>query len=127
MHFVFLILLVSACSATQNVESESMHKVYSDNTEKEFLSIEKNDRDKIDPSKLSPTSKLSSKNKDRLLEINQNLAFFCMKHRKDPVLFNEKKCQTFTKKVLDSCQKMHPLVNTVMVNCIKARLKKKRH
>ncbi|MGZ3807682.1 MAG: hypothetical protein ACXVCE_06315 [Bacteriovorax sp.] len=70
-------------------------------------------------------SKLSTKNQERLQEINQNLAFYCMKHRKDPSFLSEEKCLAFTQKVLDSCEKKHKLIYTVMVNCIKQRLKKR--
>lgn len=75
---------------------------------------------------IAPNDKLSAKNQERLQEINQNLAFFCMKHRKDPAFQDEDKCLSFTKKVLLSCEKKHQIINTVMVNCIKDRLKKKR-
>ena len=70
--------------------------------------------------------KLSAKNQERLQEINQNLIFFCMKHRKDPAFQNEERCMAFTKKILARCEKKHKLINTVMVNCIKDRLKKRR-
>lgn len=71
------------------------------------------------------TTQLSAKNQERLQEINQNLAFFCMKHRKDHAFLNEDQCLAFTKKVLKSCEKKHKLINTVMVNCIKDQLKKR--
>lgn len=75
---------------------------------------------------LQAPTQLSAKNEERLQEINQNLAFFCMKHRQDPAFKNEENCLAFTKKVLKSCEKKHQIINTVMVNCIKERLKKKR-
>jgi PBP1b-binding outer membrane lipoprotein LpoB len=71
------------------------------------------------------SSQLSTKNQERLQEINQNLAFFCMKHRKDGTFKNEEQCASFTKKVLAACEKKHKLINTIMVNCIKERLKKR--
>lgn len=70
-------------------------------------------------------SQLSAKNQERLQEINQNLAFFCMKHRKDSIFQDQEQCLAFTKKVLEACEKKHKLINTVMVNCIKVRLKKR--
>ena len=77
--------------------------------------------------KTSPVSlnQLSVKNQERLQEINQNLAFFCMKHRNEELFKNEEHCLAFTKKVLAECEKKHKLLNTVMVNCIKDRLKKR--
>jgi hypothetical protein len=75
-------------------------------------------------SEISDTSQLSTKNKERLQEINQNLAFYCMKHRKDSRFRDEENCLAFTKKVLVTCEKKHKLINTIMVNCIKDHLKK---
>jgi hypothetical protein len=81
----------------------------------------------IDTAQAIPSgpSQLSTKNQERLQEINQNLAFFCMKHRKDGAFKNEEQCASFTKKVLVACEKKHKLINTIMVNCIKERLKKR--
>jgi PBP1b-binding outer membrane lipoprotein LpoB len=71
-------------------------------------------------------SQLSAKNQERLQEINQNLAFFCMKHRKDKIFQDEEHCLAYTKKILKACEKKHKLINTVMVNCIKDQLKKRK-
>ncbi|MDD4974235.1 MAG: hypothetical protein PHY93_07770 [Bacteriovorax sp.] len=78
------------------------------------------------PSEATDVSKLSAKNQERLQEINQNLAFFCMKHRKDKIFQDEEHCLAYTKKVLAACEKKHKLINTVMVNCIKDQLKKRK-
>ena len=69
----------------------------------------------------------SSKADERLIEINQNLAFYCMKHRKDP-RFNddEAKCMNFVNKAMTECQKSHRIVNSQLLNCIQARLKGKK-
>ena len=74
---------------------------------------------------LVPENQLTTKNQERLQEINQNLAFFCMKHRKESAFQDEDKCLAFTKRVLLACEKKHKIINTVMVNCIKERLKKR--
>ncbi|MDO9182696.1 MAG: hypothetical protein Q7U04_09820 [Bacteriovorax sp.] len=71
------------------------------------------------------TSNLSAKNQERMQEINQNLAFFCMKHRKDRAFQDEESCLAYTKKILVGCEKKHKLINTIMVNCIKEQLKKR--
>ena len=82
--------------------------------------------EKISITESFAVEKLSAKNQERLQEINQNLAFFCMKHRKDPLFQdNEDKCLAFTKKILKICEKKHQIINTVMVNCIKDHLKKR--
>lgn len=66
----------------------------------------------------------SSKADERLIEINQNLAFYCMKHRKDPAYGgDEEKCMKFVNKVMIACQKQHRIVNSKLLNCIQKRLK----
>jgi hypothetical protein len=74
---------------------------------------------------INDVSQLSAKNQERLQEINQNLAFFCMKHRNSKTFKDEEHCLAFTKKVQAFCEKKHRLINTVMLNCIKAKLKKR--
>lgn len=69
----------------------------------------------------------SSKADERLIEINQNLAFYCMKHRKDPVYGgDEAKCMKFVNKVMSNCQKQHRIVNSKLLNCIQTKLKKRK-
>lgn len=80
----------------------------------------------VEQPKLTTESALSSRNQERLQEINQNLAFFCMKHRNDRAFSSEEQCLKFTKNVLKTCEKKHKLINTVMVNCIKDHLKKRK-
>ena len=63
---------------------------------------------------------------ERLIEINQNLAFYCMKHRKNPAYGgDEAKCLKFVEKVQKNCQASHPVVNSKLLNCIRAGLKKR--
>lgn len=142
-----VLLLATACSSTPQDENESTPKVYSSSTQREFEAIEKNDLNvaptyrstsktpkssietpspKIPSPKIIPSQHLSAKNEERLQEINQQLAFFCMKHRKDPAFSNEEKCLQFTKKALEACEKKHQIINSVMLNCVKERLKKRR-
>jgi hypothetical protein len=62
---------------------------------------------------------------ERLVEINQNLAFYCMKHRKDPAYGgNEEKCLKFVEKVQKNCQAKHRIVNSKLLSCIRTGLKK---
>jgi hypothetical protein len=64
---------------------------------------------------------------ERLVEINQNLAFYCMKHRKDPAYGgDEAKCLKFVTKVQKSCQNQHRIVNSKLLNCIRSGLKKQK-
>lgn len=153
---VGLLLLSASCSTTSENESGPSPKVYSPRTEKEFAAIENSDlfydsskprnsrssmphanivtRESIKttpPAKISnpemaPVGRLSAKNQERLQEINQQLAFFCMKQRKNPRFANEEQCLNLTKKVLNSCEKKHQIINSVMLNCIKEQLRKNR-
>lgn len=68
----------------------------------------------------------SSKADERLIEINQNLAFYCMKHRKNPAYGgDEAKCMKFVNNVMSNCQKQHRIVNSKLLNCIQTKLKKR--
>lgn len=142
------ILLLGGCATN---ESKDSTKTYSPATQREFEKIEKGDVQKANlppahdiqrqqskrpkevqetpkkvPVQLNTDANLSSKGQERLQEINQNLAFYCMKHRTDGTFSSEEQCLKFTKKILKQCEKKHKLINTVMVNCIKDQLKKRR-
>lgn len=154
-HFLVIVLalILSSCATEDQFDTHKVESAYSSSTDREFEQIEKGDRqaphyrvmNKVPVAKkkpqaasspssssqsqiheAAPTKKLSSKSQERLQEIQQNLAFFCMKHRNDPQFGDEEKCLKFTNKVLKSCEKNHRLVNTVMVKCVKDRLKKRR-
>lgn len=67
----------------------------------------------------------TTKTDERLIEINQNLAFYCMKHRKDPRYGgDEAKCMEFVNKTMANCQKAHRIVNSQLLNCIQTKLRK---
>lgn len=67
----------------------------------------------------------TSKADERLIEINQNLAFYCMKHRKKSAYGgDEAKCMKHVNSVMSSCQKQHRIVNSKLLNCIQKKLKK---
>ena len=66
----------------------------------------------------------TNKTDERLIEINQNLAFYCMKHRKRPAYGgDESKCMNFVNSVMEKCQKQHRIVNSKLLNCIQKKLK----
>lgn len=74
-----------------------------------------------------PTAKAgrSGKKSEKLIELNQNLAFYCMKHRNNPVFKNdEKKCMDHVNRVLADCQKRTPDVHAMLLSCVKKRLGK---
>ncbi|MBC7711713.1 MAG: hypothetical protein H7177_00140 [Rhizobacter sp.] len=61
---------------------------------------------------------------ERLIEINQNLAFYCMKHRKDPAFGgDEARCMKFVNHTMNACQKVHRIVNSKLLSCIQTKLK----
>ena len=71
------------------------------------------------------TTHSSAKTDERLIEINQNLAFYCMKHRNNPAYGgDEAKCMEFVNTVMKNCQKQHRIVNSKLLNCIQKKLKK---
>lgn len=74
-----------------------------------------------------PVKSKNAKVDERLIEINQNLAFYCMKHRKDSAFKDdESKCMTFVNQSMEECQKIHHSINSKLLNCIQAKLKKRR-
>lgn len=80
------------------------------------------------PSQQTPTPHVkrnTTKADERLIEINQNLAFYCMKHRKDPRYGgDEAKCMNFVNKTMANCQKVHRIVNSKLLNCIQTKLRR---
>ena len=71
--------------------------------------------------------KSSSKADERMIEINQNLAYYCMKQRKNSTFGgDESKCMKFVNKSMKQCQKIHHIVNSHLLNCIQSKLKSRR-
>lgn len=95
------------------------------NREEEIFTIDEkiNYQEKSSP---PPKGVSSKKTDERLIEINQNLAFYCMKHRKNPAYGgDEAKCLKFVEKVQKNCQAKNPQVNSKLLNCIRSGLKKR--
>jgi hypothetical protein len=70
--------------------------------------------------------RLMGTNQERLVEINQNLAFYCMKHRKSRAFGgDEKKCLSYVNKTLTNCQKTHKKADSKLLVCLNKTLKKK--
>ena len=105
---------------------QKQSRIFHEKTSAPVILVPVKEVPKKDNPELVSNEQLSSKNQERLQEINQNLAFYCMKHRKDAAFSSEENCLNFTKRVLNDCEKKHKLINTVMVNCIKERLKKRK-
>lgn len=86
--------------------------------------IRSNSKEELTP--VLRNTQSTSKADERLIEINQNLAFYCMKHRKDRAYGgNEAKCMKFVNLVMSKCQKQHRIVNSKLLNCIQTKLKKR--
>lgn len=69
--------------------------------------------------------KSNGNNQERLIEINQNLAFYCMKNRKSSVFGgDEKKCMNFVNTSLKKCQKLHKNINSKLLACLNGQLKR---
>lgn len=140
----FLIIFMTGCSTTP--EGERSSEIYSDSTESEFRAIELKDLERVNQrSEFKPASKpiavapvpkktiskarvathLNSKNTERLQEINQNLAIFCMKKKNSNAFGTEDKCHQFTQNALKKCEKNNSAVNAGLLACIKSELKKR--
>jgi len=116
-------------SGTYSAQNENTTLKQNNRTPKNPANIKKKEMPKEGPPQnpigiTSDVSQLSAKNQERLQEINQNLAFFCMKHRKSTSFKSEEQCLVYTKQVQVFCEQKHKLINKVMLNCIKAKLKK---
>ena len=59
---------------------------------------------------------------DKIIELNQNLAFYCMKSTRKSHFKNEEECLNHVQATLDKCEKSHQTVNKSMVNCVKNSL-----
>lgn len=132
-------------SRRQNTTTQTTTKIYSPPAERQEVREEKREDIVIDekinfaetqlqntPPKTPVTVPVEKKSAatnradERLIEINQNLAFFCMKHRKDPTFGgDEEKCMKFVNKTMENCQKQHKIVNSKLLNCIQSKLKKR--
>jgi hypothetical protein len=69
---------------------------------------------------------LTGPNQERLAEINQNLAFYCMKHRKSKAFGgDEKKCMNFVNETLNNCQKSNKKADAKLLLCLNKKLKRR--
>lgn len=79
---------------------------------------------KIQASKPAPKSSAQKANPEELQkEIEQNLVFFCMRHRQDSRFKDEAVCQEFTAKIYQNCQEKFEADDRRLFNCIKPKLK----
>lgn len=61
---------------------------------------------------------------ERKKEIQQNLVYYCFKHRQDARYKSEKDCIEKVNIVLQTCESEFKIVNVEMVRCVKEGLKK---
>jgi len=147
-------LLIGGCSSTD--DKPDVKKVYSEETNKAFELIERGynpsplkkapvtftapqvqkpeenaviKKPKLEKEKVTPKVKvveLKRKESDKIIELNQNLAFYCMKHSKDPVFKNdEKKCMDHVERILKNCQQLSSNNDSKTLSCVKKRLGRK--
>jgi PBP1b-binding outer membrane lipoprotein LpoB len=60
---------------------------------------------------------------ERIMELNQNLSFYCMKGSRRVLFKSEKSCQDFVRTSLKNCEKNHRIVNRALISCVKNKLK----
>lgn len=83
------------------------------------------EKEKVDTPSVKPVES-KKRQSDKIIELNQNLAFYCMKHRKDPVFKNdEKKCMDHVERILDNCEKSSSGNDSKTLSCVKSRLSHK--
>jgi hypothetical protein len=59
-----------------------------------------------------------------MIEVNQNLSYFCMRHRKSRKFKTPEDCKAYTQEKLLECQTKHiEIDNARIVRCVKRRLK----
>lgn len=137
--FLCLIFIISCSTSTE--EDQTAKKQHSEETNRAFSMIENNGsyRRKVEPSKKQssiPSPPLVKKvtikkRKNQLpesvmIEINQNLAFYCMQHRKSKRFGgNEEKCMSYVNKTLEECQQKSESSHHKLLKCIKTGLKKR--
>ncbi|NOT78553.1 MAG: hypothetical protein HOP07_06070 [Bacteriovoracaceae bacterium] len=134
-----LIFIISCSTSTE--EDQTVKKQHSEETNRAFSMIENNGsyRRKVEPNKkqspiASPpiVKKVTIKKRkiqlpeSVMIEINQNLAFYCMQHRKSKRFGgNEEKCMSYVNKTLEECQQKTESSHHKLLKCIKTGLKKR--
>jgi hypothetical protein len=91
------------------------------------------DSKKIIPPQLNSKTDLNKgalgktrKSNESLIEINQHLAFYCMKKSKNPSQnLDDSKCQSYVNSVMKNCQSLYPNLGKKLITCIKSKLKKR--
>jgi PBP1b-binding outer membrane lipoprotein LpoB len=139
LSLLLVAIMITSCANelkygdTENKNTDSQ-KSYSKSTLNQFEQIEKSDFKARDQSTKGPESTRSVSNNtfeitspsgnvsDKLNELNQNLAYFCMKQRKNSRFKKEDDCKNFVKKMLDHCQKKYSKVNSSLIKCVKSGL-----
>jgi hypothetical protein len=140
-----LSLLLFSCSHTEKKSS----KTYSDQTNSSFEDIERdnainkyrqlrwenwNKKKKgkiktIKPKKYTHKKRAKKKKiiptdpNEQRIEIDQNLAFFCMEKRKDSRFGPEGKCESFTNGILQKCEIKFSWNDRNLTKCVKSKLK----
>lgn len=149
--FVIGSMLFYGCSTSETEQNETQ-KTYSEETNRAFEMIERGypkweeqkkeaprpvapqyvqpHKERTIPLKKSlpngPSVTSAPKMSDKLVELNQNLAFYCMKHRKDAVFKNdEKKCMDYVGRMLNQCQNQFPKSHSRLLACVKKKLNQK--
>jgi hypothetical protein len=145
---VLLATLLFLVSCAQTKPKVSRKKVYSQETQSTFEDIEKEKaienyrlmrlRDWKKYKKKKPKTiyrkKVFTKPKrkrrrplvnpvEQKNEIEQNLIYYCMEHRKDSKFDDESDCKLFTDNILDKCKESNDFGEPELLTCIKGRLR----
>ncbi|WP_127715811.1 DUF3139 domain-containing protein [Halobacteriovorax sp. HLS] len=144
---ILLSILLIGVSCSHNVEKKQRH--YSDQTNKSFEEIERdnainrykqlrwenwNKQKKskiktIKPKKYSHQKRTKKKAiikvdpKEQMIEVDQNLKFYCMENRKDNRFKDSGSCSTHTNKILQQCEIKFSWEDRNLLKCVKSKLR----
>lgn len=132
-----LILVLLSCASNESTKNEA----YSNSTIDEFQKIESSNylsgkkttpNESIDKKSSTPLSKqknisISIKtdlpgNEERIAELNQNLAIYCMKKSRVRNFKNEKHCLDFVQESLNKCEENQNKATHGLISCVKKKL-----
>lgn len=108
------------------IESSNYLPVKNQNTQSNKVINNKNSN-KTEAIQINPTlTNINRANTDEhLIELNQNLAIYCMKKSRARKYKSEKQCQKFVKEVLLSCESVNKNKSRALVACVKKKLQLK--
>lgn len=115
VYLVLLFVLISCSSTEESTPKQLTNNGYDHNVPKtEPLKNKAGNHYVIETSK--------DGHDDAIMELNQNLTFYCMKKTRLSRFKTEKVCLEYVQNTLDDCEKKFKVANTSLVKCVKKKL-----